>query len=204
MLHMRPAPLLLLPRDPFPPAPRPAAVPPTVSLFSCESADGPFLPQANEIISRVYLSDLSTAQSRLTISNLGITHVLSVMPGSVELPYDMFVKTMQVPIADMPFADLLSHLEHTSSFIQEALNSSPSARVLVHCAKGRSRSCSVVAAHLIASRGYTVAQAVEHIQSRRRIAMPNFGFMHQLQEYHDMTRPAVVSIEPVALVKFSV
>jgi len=32
----------------------------------------------------------------------------------------------------------------------------------------------------------TVAQAVEHIQSRRRIAMPNLGFFSQLQEYYEM------------------
>lgn len=182
MLHMRPAPLLLLPRDPPQFKPKPTlSLAPAASLFSVEGEEFP--PQATEIIPRLYLSDLGSAQCRSTLIALGITHVVSVMHGSVDLPYDLFAKTMQVPIADMPFADLLPHLERTSAFIKEALASSPHARVLVHCAKGRSRSSSVVAAHLIASRGFSVAQAIEFIQARRRIAMPNFGFVIQLEEY---------------------
>lgn len=182
MLHMRPAPLLL-PRDvPQAKAMKPKlSLAPATNLFAVEDSD--FAPQATEIIPRVYLSDLGTAQSRATLAALGITHVVSVMHGSVDLPYDVFARTMQVPIADMPFADLLPHLENTSKFIQDALASSPNARVLVHCAKGRSRSSSVVAGFLIASRGYSVGQAIEFIQSRRRIALPNFGFVLQLEEY---------------------
>ncbi|KZV87390.1 phosphatases II [Exidia glandulosa HHB12029] len=192
MLHMRPAPLLLLPRDPPQVKQKPKlALAPVTSLFAVEDAE--FLPQATEIIPHVYLSDLGTAQCRATLVSLGITHVVSVMPGNVDIPYDLFAKTMQVPIADMPFADLLPHLEHTSKFIQEALASSPNARVLVHCAKGRSRSSSVVAAFLIASRGCNVAQAIEFIQSRRRIAMPNFGFVLQLEEYANKLRASAAS-----------
>lgn len=62
--------------------------------------------------------------------------------------------------------------------------------MLVHCAKGRSRSSSVVAAFLVASRGCGVAQAIEFVQSRRRIAMPNFGFVLQLEEYANKLRAA--------------
>ncbi|KAH7107683.1 protein-tyrosine phosphatase-like protein [Auriculariales sp. MPI-PUGE-AT-0066] len=162
---------------------------PTLALFATESSEGMFLPQANEILPRVYLSDLSTAQCRKTLVSLGITHLVSVMPGSVELPYDLFARTMQVPITDMPFSDLLTHLNDTCAFIEDALKN-PNARVLVHCAKGRSRSCSVVAAHLIATHGLTVAQAVEHIKERRRIAMPNIGFYNQLQEFYETTNAA--------------
>lgn len=89
---------------------------PTAALFATDNGDGAVLPQANEIVPRVYLSDLNTAQCRKTLAQLGITHVISVMPGSVGLPYDLFAKTMQVPIADMPFADLLTHLDVRVTF----------------------------------------------------------------------------------------
>jgi len=152
--------------------------------FAMQSPDVvAFEPQATEIIPRVYIADLFTAQSRSKLIALGITHVLSAHRGRIELPTDLGLQTYQVAIEDMPFADLLPHLPQTTSFIRLALASSPNARVLIHCAKGVSRSASIVAAYLVAVYGWTVPQAIEHIKAKRRIALPNLGFVMQLEEY---------------------
>ncbi|KAN0076743.1 Protein-tyrosine phosphatase-like protein [Tylopilus felleus] len=93
----------------------------------------------------------------------------------------------QYPLDDLPFSELAAHLPHTTAFMRGALMD-PNARVLVHCVEGVSRSTSVVAAYLIAEFGWTTAQAVQYVKSRRRAAEPNFGFVQQLQEYAESLR----------------
>ncbi|KAH8117272.1 phosphotyrosine protein [Phellopilus nigrolimitatus] len=136
-----------------------------------------------EIVPGLYMSDLSVAESSKTHAALGLTHVLSVMPGNVLLPKGTALKTLQIPIRDGPFEELAAHLGRTSAFIADALRGR--GRVLVHCVQGMSRSASVVAAYLMAAHGLSVRDAVDFVRSRCATAQPNSGFLGQLQEYHD-------------------
>ena len=92
------------------------------------------------------------------------------------------LQCLYVPLKDMPFSDLLSHLPQTTAFIANALLD-PRSRVLVHCVQGVSRSASVVAAYLIATEGTGALQAIARIKSRRPSAEPNWGFVQQLTTY---------------------
>lgn len=143
--------------------------------------------QVTEIIPRLYMSDLYAAESAQTFTAYGITHVLSVMPGSVQIPKNTSPKVLQIPIRDQPFEELAGHLSQTTSFIADALRH-PRANVLVHCVQGMSRSASVVSAYLIAVHGWSVREAVEFVRSKVSNALPNSGFIYQLQEYHDSLR----------------
>lgn len=138
------------------------------------------------------MSDLSAAESAKTHASLGITHVLSVMPGNVILPKTggPSLKTLQIPIRDTPFEELAAHLSRTSAFIGDALCARGS--VLVHCVQGMSRSASVVAAYLMATKGWSVREAVDFVRSRCSTAQPNSGFLSQLQEYYDALRQRAV------------
>ncbi len=138
----------------------------------------------SEILPRLYISDLQTAEDAALISSLGITHVLSAMPGHVALPPTVTAHAVQVPLHDAPFAELAAHLPRTTRYIARALRSSPDARVLVHCAMGTSRSVAVVCGYLIAAHGLHPLQALEFIRARRAAAAPNRGFIDQLHEYH--------------------
>jgi len=140
---------------------------------------------ATEIVPRLYMCDLSTAELPSTYSSLGISHVLSIMPGVIHLPSTRPpLRTLQIPIRDEPFEELAGHLTRTTAFIAEAL-AEPRGRVLVHCVQGVSRSASVVSAYLIAARGWSVNDAVEFVRSKRSNALPNRGFVFQLHEYRD-------------------
>lgn len=143
-------------------------------------------PRPSEIIPRLYISDLSSAESRTTLSSLGITHVVTAMRGTVALPVP--VAHLHIPLDDFPFAELVAHLPATTSFITDALTRNPASKVLVHCAEGVSRSVSVVAAYLVAAYGWTPDQAITFIKGKRKIAEPNFGFRLQLNEYTDSLR----------------
>ena len=138
----------------------------------------------SEILPRLYISDLQTAEDAPLLASLGITHVLSAMPGHVALPPSVTAHAVQVPLHDAPFAELAAHLPRTTRYISRALDSSPDARVLVHCAMGTSRSVAVVCGYLIATHGLHPSQALEFIRARRAAAAPNRGFIDQLHEYH--------------------
>ncbi len=135
------------------------------------------------------MCDLSTAELHETHSSLSITHVLSVMPGKVLLPTDVPLRVLQIPIRDLPFEELMGHLSSTTAFIREALEN-PRGRVLVHCVQGKSRSASVITAYLMAARGWTVHEAIEYVRAKHSGALPNNGFISQLQEYWHLLRSA--------------
>ncbi|KAF8065355.1 protein-tyrosine phosphatase-like protein [Lyophyllum atratum] len=144
---------------------------------------------ASEIIPRLYISDLAFAENPASLASHGITHIISAISSSVLLPPASVLhpypppRHLHVKVEDFPFAELAAHLPTTTAWIREAYRGTPNARVLVHCAEGVSRSVSVVAAFLIAQYGWTPAEAVQFIKSKRRVADPNFGFVQQLGEY---------------------
>jgi len=145
--------------------------------------------KATEIIPRLYISDLALAEDAAALSTLGITHLISAMRGFVDVPKGLAIHRTQVPLDDFPFSELAAHLPVTTTFLHNALRD-PNAKVLVHCVQGISRSASVVSAFLIAEYGWTPAQAIQYIKSKRRTAEPNFGFVSQLQEYANSLRSA--------------
>lgn len=54
-------------------------------------------------------------------------------------------------------------------------------KVLVHCARGISRSAALVLAYLMLREGLTLVEAVEAVRSHRNI-LPNAGFLKQLSQ----------------------
>ncbi|KAI0345406.1 phosphatases II [Trametopsis cervina] len=141
-----------------------------------------------EIIPRLFISDLAAAENPAILGHLGITHVVSVMRGSVNLPATPIpISCIQLPVTDNPFAELAEHLPAATHFISMALQD-PRTRVLVHCVQGISRSASVICAYLIKEYNYTPAQAIQYVKSRRPYAEPNPGFVTQLGEYASSLR----------------
>ena len=166
------------------PGSAPGSIAPSHSSLSSSSPLHHNHDHISEILPRLYISDLQTAEDAALISSLGITHVLSAMPGHVALPPTVTTHAVQVPLHDAPFAELAAHLPRTTRYIARALRSSPDARVLVHCAMGTSRSVAVVCGYLIAAHGLHPSQALEFVRARRAAAAPNRGFIDQLHEYH--------------------
>jgi len=136
------------------------------------------------IVPRLYLSDLHTAQDPVVATSLGITHILSVIDFVPTFPDEMqHVQKMHVRLSDNFREKITPHLDHTTTFIREALERDPENKVLVHCVMGISRSATVVCAYLIAEEGMTGPAAIDFVREKRPIVCPNMGFRHQLDEY---------------------
>lgn len=145
----------------------------------------------SEIIPRLYVGDLAAAESPQVLATLGITHVVSAMPGHValpptsalpHLPPHQTLQRLQLPLQDSPFSELAAFLPRATAWIAAALRD-PGARVLVHCVQGVSRSSSIAAAFVLAQYGCTPEQALQLVRSKRPCAQPNPGFVSQLGEY---------------------
>ncbi|KAJ7027879.1 protein-tyrosine phosphatase-like protein [Mycena alexandri] len=128
---------------------------------------------------KLFLGNLSAAESPQLLNRLGITHVLSVCPDYLKVSENL--KHLSLPMLDDEHFDILEHLPTTCQFIQEALNSG--GRVLIHCVMGISRSVTVVCAYLMFSQNISTAQAMRLVRARRPRGRPNYNFIRQLQVF---------------------
>lgn len=61
-------------------------------------------------------------------------------------------------------------------------------KILVHCKQGVSRSVTIVIAYMIRYLGYSLSSALEYVNSKRKQAKPNEGFLEQLSWYEQELR----------------
>ncbi|KAF9453585.1 phosphatases II [Macrolepiota fuliginosa MF-IS2] len=138
----------------------------------------------NLIVDRLYLGNWAAAGDNSKLVELGITHVVSVIEFSPDIP-DIIVgdNKLHIQINDTSGENISRHLEQTTDFIKSALEADKKNRVLVHCLMGISRSATVVAAYLVATKKMAGGDAIAYLQKKRPIVCPNLGFRQQLDAY---------------------
>ncbi|KIY65056.1 DSPc-domain-containing protein [Cylindrobasidium torrendii FP15055 ss-10] len=142
------------------------------------SAYARFRPNFSEIIpGKVWLGNLSTALSQKLLTELGITHIVSVCP---EYP-STGDNHLQIAVDDCEYSDILIHLPQACEFIENAL--SIGGKVLVHCVMGISRSATVVSAYLMKTHNMTSTAAIAFTRKARASIRPNYGFIKQLEVF---------------------
>ncbi|KAJ3031592.1 UNVERIFIED_CONTAM: hypothetical protein HDU68_002195 [Siphonaria sp. JEL0065] len=114
------------------------------------------------------------------LQSYGITHVLNmakeVRDEALMLP-GTGISFKWLGVFDHPDEEIDGPLRDGVAFITEAMKSNPSAKVLVHCKAGRSRSVAVVLAYLVTVQKMTLKDAYELANSKRNGIIPNIGFM---------------------------
>lgn len=142
---------------------------------------------------RMMLGGLESASNLEGLKEHGITHILCVYNGGVEyFPGEFEYKTIHVN--DDPWVELHKKFDETTYYIDQALTSSPSNKILIHCQRGASRSATVAIAYLlfkinrlnkIKERDIeTIIDSVtESIRDVRDIVYPNHGFIECLHLY---------------------
>ena len=87
--------------------------------------------------------------------------------------------------------NLMEGIERSNDFVHTALTESSSARVLIHCSAGISRSSSLFIAYLLRYCGYeTYEDAITALKGVRSIVQPNDTFEFQLQMYAELLSAA--------------
>lgn len=92
------------------------------------------------ILPRLHLTNWTVAANEALLTELGVTHVVSVLEFPPE--YAGAIKTLHVRVEDSFRTDILSHLDETTEFIRVALDENAANKVLVRD-RGRSPSLRV-------------------------------------------------------------
>lgn len=116
------------------------------------------------------------------LRKVGITHVVRILEDEAPsvLPPRELRGSLFVQAADVRTHDLRPHFREVCSFIGSALESG--GRAYVHCAMGRSRSCTMVLVYLVLGAGMPLLDAWIHVLRRRDVMAINIGFLAQLAE----------------------
>ncbi|KAM6979439.1 dual specificity protein phosphatase 22-A [Aplochiton taeniatus] len=133
----------------------------------------------NKVVDGLYLGNIRDSENRESLSENGITHILSVYNNAKPVLED---KTyLCINAADASSQNLLQHFKECITFIHECrLNGGA---CLVHCLAGVSRSTTMVVAYLMTVTPFSWEECLSAIKAVRSFVGPNYGFQQQLQEY---------------------
>eukprot|EP00746_Dinoflagellata_sp_MGD_P001549 gnl/MRDRNA2_/MRDRNA2_102937_c0_seq1.p1 gnl/MRDRNA2_/MRDRNA2_102937_c0~~gnl/MRDRNA2_/MRDRNA2_102937_c0_seq1.p1 ORF type:complete len:296 (-),score=52.64 gnl/MRDRNA2_/MRDRNA2_102937_c0_seq1:135-1022(-) len=121
------------------------------------------------------------------LQNVGITHIVRILEHEDDwiIPRNQLRGSLFVLAADHSNQDLRPHFSEVGDFIASALQSG--GIVYIHCAQGRSRSCTLVLSYLVAGFGMSLCDAFAHVLSRRDVHAINLGFLSQLVDLDKKT-----------------
>lgn len=115
-----------------------------------------------------------------------IVSCIEQLPCNVQQYKEAGVTVFHIPISDFPSANLKQWFQDVCKFMNDMR--SQERVIVVHCAAGISRSCTVLAAYLMYLCRWSPSQAIQHIRNKRRIVQPNPGFIKQLKEWDQYLR----------------
>lgn len=134
----------------------------------------------SEIEEGLFIGSVAEASNKDLLKSSNVTHILTVAVAVAPLYPDEFVYKV-IEVIDRSETNLTQYFDECFNFIDEARQSGGG--VLVHCFMGMSRSVTIVVAYLMKRHGMSFSKAMEHVKSRRPQALPNVGFISQLQHF---------------------
>ncbi|KAA8893013.1 protein-tyrosine phosphatase-like protein [Sphaerosporella brunnea] len=134
-------------------------------------------------------------QAKTGLKTAAISHMVSVLRQPLDRKLFEGYEHLVIEADDMDNENLIEHFPNTNAFISTALKNG--GVVFVHCAMGKSRSATILAAYLMQSRQLDAQGAVQLIRQARHFVEPNAGFMEQLEIYHQMQYTANLADHPI-------
>ena len=127
----------------------------------------------------IYLSSQTAAYNKNLLDIYDIKYVLTVAKHMNDSPFPESFEYKIIEIDDLPSEDL--HIQQGIDFMEKSLKKG---NLLVHCANGISRSPSMVCAYLIHKLCINSNEALDMVKAKRHVN-PNFGFLKQLESFHN-------------------
>ena len=139
---------------------------------------------ASQITDKIWLSGFASACNKEELDKRGIKNVITIIYGVGEQHPNQGINYLIVPVIDDASVDISKHFAETGAFIAKCIAMGES--VLVHCAAGKSRSATIVAAYLIKYEGMEAYDAISYLKQKRETCDPNPGFVKRLRDYSDL------------------
>ena len=148
-----------------------------LKLFNAQNVLYKLTQPYHHIIDNIYLGDFRIATDIHKLQLLNITHIINCainLPNALQSHGVVYCK---LPLYDTPSQQLFPSLNTALSFIASVPKSS---NILVHCARGMSRSCSVVLWYLMQTKQMSYNEALAFTRGIRTIVHPHKSFQTQL------------------------
>ncbi|CAF3376650.1 unnamed protein product [Rotaria socialis] len=151
--------------------------------------------EADLIDDRVWLGSLAAMENTIALSNLHITHILTVIKSEIRVnENDNFVRK-QIYVEDEEITDLLSVFDSCYDFIDKALSENSTNNVLVHCLAGVSRSATIACMWLMRRHSLSANDAFKRLKLARPFIQPNLSFCTQIYLFEQMNNKLDVNHE---------
>ena len=125
----------------------------------------------NIVYPNIYIGNYSSSTNLESLTALGITHIISVIP-SFNPPFPDKFNYLHIEAYDDESQDMKVHFEKTNKYISDCLTQG--GKCLIHCMVGRSRSVSVFMAFII--------YIIHNKFNQSIIKIDNDGEIHSLSE----------------------
>ncbi|XP_071813570.1 dual specificity protein phosphatase 22-like isoform X1 [Apostichopus japonicus] len=137
----------------------------------------------SEILPGIFLGSFRDCKDKDQMEKNKITHVLAIHDNAK--PIIEGKEYLCITASDKHNENIIQYFEQCVTFIHKCRRNG--GNVLIHCLAGISRSTTVTVAYMMTISDlnwYDCLRVVRHIRS---VAMPNYGFQKQLQEYEHTT-----------------
>ncbi len=135
-----------------------------------------------EIIDKIFLGSYLSAKNYQELEKKNIKYILNCASECQNLFENKNIKYLKLDIKDQNDFPIENFFEQGSQFIQESINNNDG-NILIHCMEGKSRSTSILMAYLIKYKNENTNSAYKILKAKRKLTMPNLGFMYKLREY---------------------
>ncbi len=145
----------------------------------------------HRITDTLYLGSRPDPQAVSTLKEAGITHVVSCLSASDRQKVAFLQRDFRaqfLAVNDGIHEDIASTFPEFFDFALSA-RKEPSARLLVHCEAGVSRSATLVTALLMKTEGLRFFEVFGRVREQRAHVLPNIGFASQLQRFEHERHP---------------
>jgi hypothetical protein len=140
---------------------------------------------AQQVHERIFLGSEDAAHASLCELQKRNIVAIVVCGFGISMIHGSNVQYMKIPAIDLPVYDIIQHIQQVYDFIQPILNQNETNKVLIHCARGKSRSASIAIGYLMLSEKISFAEAHHRVKQARSIGL-NFGFTEQLRLFEAM------------------
>ena len=135
-----------------------------------------------EIIDKIFLGSYLSSKNYQELEKKNIKYILNCASECKNLFENKNIKYLKLDIKDQNDFPIENFFEQGSQFIQESINNNDG-NILIHCMEGKSRSTSILMAYLIKYKNENTNSAYKILKAKRKLTMPNLGFMYKLREY---------------------
>eukprot|EP01084_Bolivina_argentea_P242780 407182_1 len=146
-----------------------------------------FESNSNNIVNRIWLGSEDAAHTSLDILDKhNIKFILVAGFGITALHENndkSSIKYKKLKCIDLSIYDITKDIIVAIKFIETSLNNNEDGNLLIHCARGKSRSASICIAYLMWKQNISFEDAKYMVKKKRKIISINAGFEKQLKEF---------------------